>query len=102
MFSSFRKHSDIWYTLLLVGLGAAAAGAGAAFLSFKFLYYHYTLPTPETQAICLAASLVALVIGPFSWWHGIIRVGRLSIKRGMVVGALGSLSMHLPTWYLAM
>lgn len=102
MVSAFRKRSDIWYTLLLVGLGAAGAGAGAAFLAVKFFYYDLNPPTADIQAVCLAASLTALVVGPLFWWRGIIHVGRLSIKRGMVVGILGSLFIHLPTWYLAM
>jgi hypothetical protein len=97
MFSSFSRKSDIWWTLFLVGICSAIAGYGAAFLSFKF----YTLPT-NVEMIYPAAPLAALLIGPLFWWSFIVKARHLSIKRGIVVGILGSIATHPLTWFLAM
>ncbi len=97
MFSSFSRRSDIWQTLLLVGICSAIAGYGAAWLSFKF----YTANT-DVGMIYPAAPLAALLIGPLFWWRSIMKVRRLSIRRGIVVGILSSIAAHPLTWFLAM
>lgn len=97
MFSSFIRRSDIWQTLVLVGMCSAIAGFGAAWLSFKW----YPANT-DVGMIYPAAPLAALVIGPLFWWGFIIKARRLSIRRGIVVGILGSIALHPLTWFVAM
>jgi hypothetical protein len=89
------KQWDLWYSLLLVGGGAALAGLAAAILALQF----YGTRVAEFY---LAAPLAAALLGPYLWWRALIKPGRLSVRRGIGVGALGASLAHPVAWYMAL
>lgn len=89
--------SDTWYTLLCVGMGAALAGFSAAFLA---LNTHFTMPS-DKEFFYVAAALASLLIGPLFWWLFIIKPHRITLRRGIIIGMLGSVVAHPLTWFLA-
>jgi hypothetical protein len=102
MFLPRFKRSDIWYTLVLVGIGAACTGFAAAWLSINvFLQQLNTVP-PDMFMFYVAAPLSALLVGPYFWWRLLIKVDRLSLKRGIFAGVLASVIAHPLTWFFAM
>jgi hypothetical protein len=107
--SLFRfKRSDVWYTLLLVGVVAALVSFVAAILALKSLYpggawqnWWATIP-PDFTTFPLIASLASALLGPALWWRMIIKPGRLSVRRGIAVGALAGIIAHPIVWYAAL
>lgn len=102
------KRSDVWYTLLLVGIFAAIASFVAAVLALKSLYpggawqnWWATIP-PDFTTFPLIASLTSALLGPALWWRMIIKPGRLSVRRGIAVGALIGIIAHPVVWYVAL
>lgn len=101
------KRSDIWYTLLLVAIVAAIASFVAAIIAIRLIWattppdYGVTIP-PDYKAILFAAPLASAVLGPSLWWGAIIKPGRLSVRRGIAVGALIGFIAHPVVWYIAL
>jgi hypothetical protein len=101
-----RRRADVWYTLLLVGLGAACAGSIAAIGVLALLFY-FSLGaqawresvSPPFVTFVVASCLVSALLGPVLWWWAIVKVGRLSVRRGIGVGALGGILGHPLVWY---
>ena len=100
---SLFRHSDLWYTLFVVGIVAALAGFGAASLVFQLLgllgpqggwMRHAPLVVP------LAAALASLLLGPFLWWRLISQPCALTLRRGIYCGVLGGLVAIPLTWIL--
>jgi hypothetical protein len=106
--SLFRsRRSDVWYTLILVGVIAALASCVAANLGLRLIYPasgwqggEATIP-PDLATFPLMAALVSAVLGPALWWRIIIKPGRLSVRRGIATGALTALIAHPIVWYVA-
>lgn len=96
------KRSDIWYTLLLVGIGGAIAAWVAATLAIRFYMQRLDNLPPDMIMLYLAAPLAALLIGPALWWRFLISVDKLSIKRGVLIGLVGSILVHPLTWFFAL
>lgn len=101
------KRSDVWYTLFLVGIVAALASFVAAILAIRLIWattspdYGATI-RPDYRVLLLAASLASAAIGPALWWWMIIKPGRLSVRRGICVGALAGSIAHPIVWYVAL
>lgn len=102
------KRSDIWYSLLLVGAGAALAGLAATLVALRFMRVQLSLQNgvetiPSGMAVfSVAAPLAAALLGPCLWWWAIIKPGRLSVRRGIGIGVLGSILAHPLAWYAAL
>src|SRR5258708_261240 len=95
----FSQPSDTRYTLFFVVIGASLAGFSAAFLSLNFLPALSAFP--DKELFYAAAALASLLIGPLFWWFFIIKPNRMTMRRGIVVGILGSIAAHPLTWFLA-
>lgn len=102
------KRSDVWYTLFLVGIVAALASFVAAILAIRVMYpvgawqsWWAKIP-PGLAAFPLIASLASAALGPALWWWMIIKSGRLSVRRGICVGALAGSIAHPIVWYVAL
>lgn len=99
------RRSDVWYSLLLVGLVAGLAALVAAFGALRLFGVDLrTVSWREVAprgygAFVLAVALVAAMLGATLWWLAIIRPDRLSVRRGIGVGAFGGLLAHPLVWY---
>jgi hypothetical protein len=102
------KRSDIWYSLLLVGMGAALAGLTAATIASRFIDLWLSVQNgvvtilPSFTVFYVAAPLASALLGVCLWWWAIIKPGRLSVRRGIGVGVLGATLAHPLAWYLAL
>jgi hypothetical protein len=101
------NRSDVWYTLLLVGIAAALASFVAAILALRLLYpggewqsWRATLP-PDYKPLPFIACLSSAALGPAFWWWIIVKPGRLSVRRGIFTGALVGTITHPVVWYAA-
>jgi hypothetical protein len=83
----------IFWLLLPLGI------AEAAFYTALFVLHLFNLPT--LSLLELAAPLAALVVGVPAWYWCIVLPGRATMKRGMAVGAIGSLIVHPVMWTFA-
>jgi hypothetical protein len=92
------RRVSLAFSLVLVGVGAAVTAAGSAYIGV-----HLAVPIPpaDSWVFYLAAPLAALLIGPLFVWFFLIRPNRLTLRRGIVVGLLGSVVAHPLVWYLA-
>ncbi len=102
------KHSDVWYSLILVGMVAALSSFIAAIFAIRLAYpgdswrgWWTTIP-PNLMAVPLTASVTSAILGSALWWRVIIRPGRLSVRRGIGVGALTAAIAHPVVWYVAL
>ncbi|MGE5333362.1 MAG: hypothetical protein ACM3N4_01560, partial [Nitrososphaerota archaeon] len=101
------KYADVWYTLLLVGCAAALASLFAAMLAIRLMWattppdFGATIPAGYS-VLLIAAPLVSAVLAPLLWWRMIVRPGRLSVRRGIAVGALAAIIAHPVIWYVAL
>ncbi len=107
--SLFRfRHSDVWYTLILVGIVAALTSFVAAVLAIRLMYpadaeqIWWPTSPPDIGAFPLIAALTSAALGPLLWWRMIIKSGRLSVWRGASVGALTAIIAHPIVWYVAL
>jgi hypothetical protein len=89
---------DVAFSLVLVGLGAALAAAVSAYVGV-----HLAVPIPPADSwlFYLSAPIAALVIGPLFCWLFLLKPNRLGVRRGIVVGVVGSVVAHPLTWFLA-
>jgi hypothetical protein len=99
-----RGHGDVWHTLLLVGLSGACAGLVAAMGVLRIFYPGYAVQdwavlAPGFVPFVIASCLGSAVLGPALWWWAIVKPGHLSGRRGVGVGALGSVLVHPVVWY---
>src|SRR5260370_4280804 len=103
MFRSLARLSDIWFTLLFVGIGAAFIAFGLTFLCVQLVTVLLSLVQVSTGLdIYLAAALASLLVVPPLWWFFIIKPRRLTIGQGAFVGFLASLAVHPLTWLFAL
>src|SRR5262249_32602143 len=103
MFRSLARLSDIWFTLLFVGIGAAFVAFGVAFLCLQFVTILLSLvQDSKGLEFYLAAALASLLVVPPLWWLFIIKPRHLTIKQGALVGFLASLAVHPLTWLFAL
>jgi hypothetical protein len=98
--SSLRSKSwAVCYSLLLVAVGSALAGLAATTVALWFV----GAPIAAFYAeFYLAAPIAAALLGPCLWWWVIIRPDRLSVRRGIGVGALSACLAHPLAWYIAL
>ena len=95
----FPHRSAPWYRLCLIGIGASLTGLSAAFLALNVPFGLSSFP--EKPVFYVAAALAALLIGPLLWWLFILRPNRSTLRRGILIGMLGSVAAHPLTWFLA-
>lgn len=80
---------------LVLPLGIALA----AFITANIVLLLFNLP--ELSILSLAASLGALVVGIPAWYQFIMLPRHATIRRGIAVGAIGSIIVHPVMWMLA-
>lgn len=101
------NRSDVWYSLLLIGIAAALASFVAAILAIRLMYFGgewqswWAMLPPDYKPFPLFAGVTSAVLGPTLWWWIIIKPGRLSVRRGILVGALVGIVAHPVVWYEA-
>jgi hypothetical protein len=86
------------FSLVLIGIGAAVVAAASAYVG---VHLAVSIPPADSWLFYLAAPLAALLIAPLFGWLFLLRPNRLTLRRGIVVGVLGSVAAHPFTWYLA-
>ena len=91
------RRSSVVVSLVLVGIGAAVVAAGSAYVG---LHLAAPMQSADSWLFYLSAPVAALVIGPLFCWLFLLRPNRLTLRRGIVVGLLGSVVAHPLTWYL--
>jgi phosphotransferase system glucose/maltose/N-acetylglucosamine-specific IIC component len=101
------NRSDVWYSLLLVGIAATLASFVAAILAIRLMYTDgdwqnwWAMLPPDYKPLPLFAGMASAVLGPAFWWWIIIKPGRLSVRRGILVGALVGIVAHPVVLYAA-
>lgn len=88
-----HRYCAIVGTLSLIGTLAASLAFIVAFVISR-LFANWLGP------FSFFAGLSALLLGPYLWWGLIIKPRRLTVKRGIAVGVLGSLLAHPLAWFL--
>ncbi|GHO90077.1 hypothetical protein KSF_001250 [Reticulibacter mediterranei] len=92
--------------VLSLGIILAAEIAAIGFLvPFTFPSYIANLARPsflsyigDLLPFLIAAPLVSLLVGLSGWWLIIERSGRITKRRGIVVGVLGGITAHPLIW----
>jgi hypothetical protein len=79
-----------WFFWPLLALGIALSACGTA--AVVVLLFH--LP----PVLVVSATLAALVVGVPTWYWGIVLSRRATLRRGVAVGAIGSLVAHPLMW----
>src|SRR6185437_1342657 len=85
------RRSSLIFSLVLVGIGAAVLAAGSAYIG---LHLAAPMQSADSWLFYLSAPVAALVIGPLFCWLFLLRPNRLTLRRGIVVGLLGSVVAH--------
>src|SRR5262245_48698124 len=91
-FLRFVRYPANWTTLLLAWLGADCAAFVASFAVLREYFPIQIIPRFITFVV--ASCLVSALLGPVLWWWAIIKPDRLSVRRGIGVGALGGILAH--------
>jgi len=92
---SSARPPQIFWPLLVLGIVLAADGATA-------LVLHTTAqwPSPSLPIFYAPAPVAALLVGIPAWLHFIVTPGRATIKRGLLVGIVSSITAHPIMWLL--
>lgn len=82
---------------LLLGLGIILAADGSTAL---VLYTTAQWVNSSFFSLYLAAPIAALLVGMPAWFHFVVTPGCVTVKRGLLVGIVSSITAHPVMWML--